>query len=239
MAKKKNEAFDETAAETSDFTKTLIKALNSEHGDGGKIAYNLEIDDAPTNVHRWISTGCRQLDFIVSNRANGGLPEGRLVEIFGPPSIGKSHIAAQIAKSTQKLGGIVAYIDTENATNPDNLKMLGIDIGKNFIYIEASCTERVFSIAESIMIKSRSLQKDVPVTIIWDSVAATSPKAELEGDYDQNSIGLQARALSKGLRKITNVVGSNKVTFVLLNQTRTAIGCVSPETIVDVDYEKE
>jgi recombination protein RecA len=210
--------------ETIDFTEQLIKSLNSEHGDGDKVAYNLLKDDAPTKVHRWVSTGSRQLDFIIANKSNGGIPEGRLVEIFGPPSIGKSHIAAQIAKSTQKMGGIVVYIDSENATSTENLQLLGVDIGKNFIYCDAVCTEKVFALAESVILKTRSLKKDVPVTIIWDSVAATSPKAEILGDYDKDSIGLQARALSKGFRKITSVVGSNRVSFVCLNQTRTAIG---------------
>lgn len=217
-------SFDIDGGATTNFTDELIKALNKEHGEGEKIAYNLERDDAPTNVHRWISTGIRQLDYIVANRANGGLPEGRIIEIFGPPSIGKSHIAIQIAKSTQRMGGIVVYIDSENATSVENLKLLGVDVGKNFIYADAVCTEKVFSLAESIITKTRSLKKDIPVTIIWDSVAATSPKAEILGDYDKDSIGLQARALSKGFRKITQVVGHNRVSLIVLNQTRTAIG---------------
>lgn len=209
---------------TVDFTDDLIKSLNAEHGDGEKVAYNLLKDDAPTKVHRWIPTGCTQLDYMIANQPGGGLPEGRIIEIFGPPGIGKSHIAAQIAKSTQQMGGIVVYIDSENATSVENLKLLGVNVGVRFIYIGEACTEKVFAIAESIIVKTRSLQKDIPVTIIWDSVAATSPKAEILGDYDKDSIGLQARALSKGFRKITAEIGHNRVTFVCLNQTRTAIG---------------
>lgn len=212
------------ASNMLDFTDELIKSLNKDHGDGGKIAYNLLKDDAPTNVHRWIPTGSRQLDYMIANKAGGGLPEGRIIEIFGPPGIGKSHIAAQITRSTQKMGGIVVYIDSENATSVENLQLLGVDIGNRFIYADAVCTEKVFALAESVILKTRSLKKDVPVTIIWDSVAATSPQAEIMNDYDKDSIGLQARALSKGFRKITQVIGSNHVTFVCLNQTRTAIG---------------
>ena len=89
--------------------------MNKERGT--RVAYNLSCDESPTHVNRWISTGSKQLDYIIANRRDGGLPEGRIVEIFGPPSIGKSHIATQIAKSTQKMGGIVVYIDTENATS--------------------------------------------------------------------------------------------------------------------------
>ena len=204
------------------FTADLIKSLNKERGN--RVAYNLSCDTSPTHVNRWISTGSKQLDAIISNRRDGGLPEGRIVEIFGPPSIGKSHIATQIAKSTQQLGGIVVYIDTENATSIDNLRALGVDISKRFVYVDTHCTEEVLSIAESTIIKAKAMDKDVPVTIIWDSVAATSPKAELDGDYDKESIGLQARAISKGMRKITGVIANEKVLFICLNQIRTKVG---------------
>ena len=204
------------------FTNDLIKSLNKEHGS--KIAYNLAYDESPTHVNRWISTGSRQLDYIIANRRQGGLPEGRIVEIFGPPSIGKSHIAIQIARSTQAMGGIVVYIDTENATSVENLSLLGVDISKRFVYVDTHCTEEVLSIAESTILKAKAMDKDVPVTIIWDSVAATSPKAELVGDYDKDSIGLQARAISKGMRKITGVIANENVLMVCLNQIRTKVG---------------
>ena len=205
-----------------DFTSDLIKSLNKERGT--RVAYNLSTDDSPTHVKRWISTGSKQLDYIIANQRDGGLPEGRIVEIFGPPSIGKSHIATQIAKSTQQMGGIIVYIDTENATSVENLRALGVDITKRFVYVDTHCTEEVLSIAESTIIKAKAMDKDVPVTIIWDSVAATSPKAELTGDYEKESIGLQARAISKGMRKITGVIANEKVLMVCLNQIRTKVG---------------
>ena len=207
---------------TEDFTQDLIKSLNKDHGV--RVAYNLAIDDSPTHVNRWISTGSRQLDYIIANRPNGGLPEGRIIEIFGPPSIGKSHIAIQIARSTQEMGGIVVYIDTENATSVENLGLLGVDITRRFVYVDTHCTEEVLSIAESTILKAKAMDKDVPVTIIWDSVAASSPKAELIGDYDKESIGLQARAISKGMRKITGVIANENVLLICLNQIRTKIG---------------
>jgi len=214
MAKKKNGQ--------DDFTSDLIKSLNKEHGS--RVAYNLSTDESPTHVNRWISTGSKQLDYIIANRSNGGLPEGRIIEIFGPPSIGKSHIAIQIARSCQQLGGICVYIDTENATSVENLGLLGVDITKRFVYVDTHCTEEVLSIAESTIMKAKAMDKDVPVTIIWDSVAASSPKAELDGTYEQNSIGLQARAISKGMRKITGVIANQNVLFICLNQIRTKIG---------------
>jgi recombination protein RecA len=208
--------------EIEDFTSELILSLNKEHGS--RVAYNLSQDESPTHVKRWISTGSKLLDYICSNRRNGGLPEGRIVEIFGPPSIGKSHIATQIARSTQEMGGIAVYIDTENATSVENLQMLGVDVSNRFVYVDTHCTEEVFKVAESVILKSKGMNKDVPVTIIWDSVAASSPKAELLGDYDKESIGLQARSISKGMRKITGVIGDQSVLFVILNQTRMKIG---------------
>ncbi len=208
--------------EAQDFTSDLIKSLNKEHGS--KIAYNLSVDESPTNIGRWISTGSRQLDYIISNREDGGIPEGRIVEIFGPPSIGKSHIAIQLARSVQEMGGIAVYIDTENATSIENLRRLGVDVSKRFVFVETACTEEVFKIAENTIKKTKAISTDVPVLIIWDSVAASTPKDELLGDYDKNAIGLQARAISKGMRKITQIIGHENVTFVCLNQTRTKIG---------------
>jgi recombination protein RecA len=220
MAKKEKDAAQKSVVD--DFTSDLIASLNKDHGS--RIAYNLAVDQSPTHVKRWISTGCRQLDLIISNRSKGGLPEGRIVEIFGPPSIGKSHIATQIAKSTQVMGGIVVYIDTENGTSVENLAALGVDVSKRFVYVDTHCTEEVLETAEKTILKAKAMAKDIPVTIIWDSVAASSPKAELEGAYDKDTIGLQARSISKGMRKITGVIGDQNVLFVILNQIRTKIG---------------
>ena len=205
-----------------DFTAELISSLNKENGS--RIAYNLAEDESPTHVKSWVSTGSTLLDYIVSNRRNGGLPVGRIIEIFGPPSIGKSHIATQIARSTQLMGGICVYIDTENATSVENLQALGVDVTRRFVYVDTHCTEEVFDTAEKTIVKAKAMQKDVPITIIWDSVAASSPKAELLGDYDKETIGLQARAISKGMRKITGVIGDQSVLFICLNQIRTKIG---------------
>jgi len=122
------------------------------------------------------------------------------------------------------MGGIVVYIDTENATSVENLEALGVNVSKRFVYVDTHCTEEVFQVAESTIMKAKGMDKDVPITIVWDSVAASSPKAELLGDYDKESIGLQARAISKGMRKITGVIGQTNTLFVILNQIRTKIG---------------
>jgi len=217
-------------AKTDDFTSQLIKSLNKDYKT--KVAYNLSEDESPTQVKRWVSSGSKMLDYICANQPNGGFPEGRIVEIFGPPSIGKSHVATQIARSTQQMGGIVVYIDTENATSIQNLGNLGVDVAQRFVYVDTHCTEEVLDLAEKTILKARAMEKDVPITIIWDSVAASSPKAELLGDYDKETIGLQARAISKGMRKITGVIGQTNTLFVILNQIRTKIGVMygDPDT---------
>lgn len=223
MASKKKEDTTETNQTVSDeFVQNLVKDLNKEYST--KIAWNLATDTSPTHVKRWLSTGCTQLDYAIGNKRNGGLPEGRIIEIFGPPSIGKSHIAAQICKSCQRDGGIAVYIDTENAVNPENLGALGVDVSKRFIYVETGCVEDTFQVMESLISRVKQTNKDVPVVIIWDSVAATPAKAELEADYDKDSIGLQARQLSKGFRKITQLIGNQNITLVCLNQIRQRVG---------------
>lgn len=222
-----------------DFSADLIKQVNKEAGM--RKAFNLGTDEAPTTVKRWISTGSRQLDYIISNRRGGGLPEGRIIEIQGPTSIGKSHLTYEVAKATQRMGGIVVYIDTENATSVENLESVGVDVRKRFVFIQETCIEEIFKVIESTIEKARNLKADVPVTVIWDSVAASAPKAEIDGEYDQNTIGLAARVLSKGFRKITHVIGDKNVCLVLVNQQRQKIGvlygdpsCVSPDTKIKV-----
>lgn len=218
-------------AEDFNFVKELIRDTNKEAGE--KIAFNLAEDSAPTNVKRWIPTGSRQLDYLIANRRGGGYPEGRIIEIQGPQANGKSHLAIEASRATQRMDGIVVYIDAENATSLDNLKSLGLDVGKKFVYVQETCMEKIFAVIENVITKARNMKSDLPILVIWDSVAASSPKAELEGDYEQNTIGLAARVLSKGFRKITHLIGDKNVCLLLINQQRMKIGCVSPETIVE------
>jgi recombination protein RecA len=228
MAKKERSQGDDTQQNKSkediqDFTAALIRDLNKEFGT--RIAYNLSEMDAPTIVKRWIDTGSIQLNYAIRNASEGGYPEGRIIEISGPPSSGKSHLAYHAASVAQKLGGLVVYVDTENSVPVQKLADMGIDVRKRFVYVDTHCTEEVFSIIESTITKAKQIiEKNVPIVVIWDSVAATSPKAELDGEYEDNSIGLQARVISKGMRKITGVIGQNNVTLLCINQIRDKIG---------------
>lgn len=225
MAKKSKLELDnrEEDSVVENMTNDLIKALNKEFGQ--RIAYNLAEDEAPTIVKRWLDAGSIQLNYAMRNATGGGYPEGRIIEISGAPSIGKSHLAYHAAAMAQKQGGLVVYIDTENATPVAKLATMGIDVRKRFVYCDSHCTEEVFSIIESTVLKAKQiLDKNVPILVVWDSVAASSPKAELDGEYEDNTIGLQARVISKGMRKLTGVIGQNNVTLLCLNQLRTNIG---------------
>jgi recombination protein RecA len=223
MAKKSKVDDLEDDSTVANMTNDLIKALNKEFGQ--RIAYNLAEDEAPTVVKRWLDAGSIQLNYAMRNATGGGYPEGRIIEISGAPSIGKSHLAYHAAAMAQKQGGLVVYIDTENATPVAKLATMGIDVRKRFVYCDSHCTEEVFSIIESTVLKAKQiLDKNVPILVVWDSVAASSPKAELDGEYEDNTIGLQARVISKGMRKLTGVIGQNNVTLLILNQLRTAIG---------------
>ena len=210
------------ADEIDDLTAALIRDINKEFGM--RVAYNLAETEAPTVVKRWLDTGSIQLNYAIRNAAAGGYPEGRIIEIAGPPSIGKSHLAYHAAAVAQAMGGIVIYIDTENATPLMKLREMGINIRKGFVYMDIHATEHVFKAIEDTILKAKALIKDVPVLVIWDSVAATSPLAELNGEYEDSTVGLQARVISKGMRKITGVIGQNNVTLLCLNQLRDAIG---------------
>lgn len=235
MAKKDNVTKDtkepKKKSEVDELTATLIRDINKEFGI--RVAYNLAEDEAPTIVKRWLQTGSVQLDYAIRNAPGGGYPEGRIIEIAGQPSIGKSHLAYHVAANTQAMGGLVVYIDTENATPLEKLKEMGINVQSRFVYCDSHATEEVFKIVESTILKAKQvISKNIPILVVWDSVAASSPLAELQGDYDDNTIGLQARVISKGMRKITGVIGANNVTLLCLNQLRDAIGVMHGDPLV-------
>lgn len=224
-SRKKKDAspVDSGATVSDDMALELIMDLNKEFGC--RVAYNLAEASAPTIVKQWIGTGSMLLDYAITNKRGGGYPGGRIIEISGLPSTGKSHLAYEAARTVQEMGGLVVYVDTENATPVEKLGHMGINVKKRFVYVDTHCTEEVLAVIDSVIRKSKVIsEKGLPVLAIWDSVAATAPKAELDGEYDQNTVGLQARTLSKGMRKITGVIGAHGVTLLCLNQLRMKIG---------------
>lgn len=221
-AEQKSEKVEAANDEIDKLTSDLIRDINKEFGE--RVAYNLNDTEAPTMVKSWLDTGSIQLNYAIRNCAGGGYPEGRIIEIAGVPSIGKSHLAFHAAANAQKMGGIVIYVDTENAVPVEKLQHMGINIKRGFVYMDIHATEHVFKAIEDTILKAKGLKKNVPILVVWDSVAATSPLAELNGEYEDNTMGLQARVISKGMRKITGVIGQNNVTLICLNQLRDAIG---------------
>ncbi|GCD60148.1 protein RecA [Acetobacter pasteurianus] len=155
----------------------------------------------------------------------GGLPRGRVVEIFGPESSGKTTLALHSIASAQSRGGTCAFIDAEHALDPSYAKKLGVDID-NLIISQPDSGEQALEIAETLV---RSGAIDV---IVLDSVAALVPRAELEGDMGDNHVGLQARLMSQALRKLTGLVARTNTLFIFLNQIRLKIGVMfgNPET---------
>ncbi len=169
-----------------------------------------------------IPTGSISLDAALGI---GGVPRGRIMEIFGPESSGKTTIALQIIASAQKMGGMAAFIDAEHALDPTYAKALGVDTD-NLVVSQPDTGEQALEISE---ILSSSGSVDV---VVIDSVAALVPKAELEGDMGDHHVGLQARLMSQALRKLTGVVHRSNTCFIFINQIRMKIGVMfgNPET---------
>ena len=169
-----------------------------------------------------ISTGCLSLDVALGV---GGIPRGRVVEIYGPESSGKTTLALHIVAEAQKAGGFAAFIDAEHAIDPDYSKRLGVNT-EELLISQPDTGEQALEICETLV---RSGALDV---IVIDSVAALVPRAELEGDMGDSHMGLQARLMSQALRKLTGTVSRSNTTVIFINQIREKIGVVfgNPET---------
>ncbi len=203
-----------------------LKALNStiamiekQYGKGAI----MKLGDANVNTDlEIIPTGCLSLDLALGV---GGVPRGRIIEIFGPESSGKTTIALHIIAETQKMGGVAAFIDAEHALDAQYAHALGVDI--NELYLSQPDTgEQALDICESLV---RSSAVDV---IVIDSVAALTPKSEIEGDMGDTHVGLLARLMSQALRKLTAITNRSKTCVVFINQLREKVGVMfgNPET---------
>lgn len=169
-----------------------------------------------------VSTGCLDLDIALGI---GGVPRGRIVEIFGPESSGKTTVALHIVAEAQKKGGAAAFIDAEHALDPSYAKSLGVDID-NLIVSQPDTGEQALEIAEALV---RSNAIDV---MVIDSVAALVPRAEIEGEMGDSHVGLQARLMSQALRKLAGSINKSKCVAIFINQLREKVGIMfgNPET---------
>jgi len=170
----------------------------------------------------FISTGSISIDYALGV---GGLPRGRVIEIFGPESSGKTTLALQVIAEAQKAGGMAAFVDAEHALDAQYAQKLGVDL-ENLLVSQPDNGEQALEIVE-VLIRSNSVD-----VVVVDSVAALVPKAEIEGEMGEAQMGLQARLMSQALRKLTGVVSKSKTTLIFINQLREKIGVMfgNPET---------
>ncbi len=196
-----------------------LKQIEKEFGKGSI----MKLGEASANMNiEVIPTGNLPLDIALGV---GGMPRGRIVEIYGPESSGKTTVALHVIAEAQKAGGIAAFIDAEHALDPVYAKKLGVDID-NLLISQPDNGEQALDIADALV---RSGAIDI---VVVDSVAALVPKAEIEGDMGDSHVGLQARLMSQAMRKLTAVISKSKTTAIFINQIREKIGIMfgNPET---------
>ncbi len=207
-------------SETSDKQKALTLVLNQIERNFGKGSI-MRLGDATRMKVETISTGALTLDLALG----GGLPKGRVIEIYGPESSGKTTLALHAVAEVQRAGGVAAYVDAEHALDPSYSAALGVDIA-NLLISQPDTGESALEIVDQLV---RSTAVDV---VVIDSVAALVPRAEIEGEMGDSHMGLQARLMSQALRKITGNIGKSGCTVIFINQLRLKIGVTygSPET---------
>ena len=196
----------------------VILQIEKQFGKGSII----KMDEEASKDIEVISTGCLTLDYALGV---GGLPRGRIIEIYGPESSGKTTVALHVIAEAQKLGGVAAFIDAEHALDPNYASKLGVDI--NNLYVSQPDTgEQALEITEQLV---RSGGVDI---VVVDSVAALTPKAEIDGEMGDSFIGLQARLMSQALRKLTSGISKSNTLVIFINQLREKVGVMfgSPET---------
>ena len=202
--------------------KALEMALAQIEKQFGKGAV-MKLGDAAARISiSTIPTGCMALDYALGV---GGLPRGRIVEIYGPESSGKTTVALHAIAQAQKLGGYAAFIDAEHALDPTYARALGVDVD-NLYVSQPDTGEQALEIAEA-MIRSGAID-----IVVIDSVAALVPKAEIEGDMGDSHVGLQARLMSQALRKLTGALAKSNTCAIFINQLREKVGVMfgNPET---------
>lgn len=215
MVKKKEE--NQPVAKERKELEEAIEEIKQKFGEGAI----MKLEDAQRVDVDVIPTGSISLDLALGV---GGVPRGRVIEIYGPESSGKSTLALHICSEAQKKGGVAAFVDAEHALDPDYARKIGVKI-EDLLISQPDSGEQALQIVETLV---RSGEVDV---IVIDSVAALVPRAEIEGEMGEFQIGLQARLMSQALRKLSGIISKTKTVVIFLNQTRMKIGVYgNPET---------
>ncbi|NJK56113.1 MAG: recombinase RecA [Pleurocapsa sp. SU_5_0] len=212
MASRANTSNTSSSTSNSDKDKALSLVLKQIERNFGKGAI-MRLGDAAQMRVETIPSGALTLDVALG----GGLPKGRIIEIYGPESSGKTTLALHAIAETQKAGGVAAFVDAEHALDPTYSAALGVDI-ENLLVAQPDNGESGLEIVDQLV---RSAAVDL---VVIDSVAALTPRAEIEGEMGDNQVGLQARLMSKALRKIAGNIGKSGATVIFLNQLRQKIG---------------
>ena len=221
MVTKEKEQEQETVNVSEERQKALKEAIDKIEKDFGKGSI-MRLGDKPAVNVETISTGALSLDVALGI---GGVPRGRIIEVYGPEASGKTTLAQHIVAECQKKGGIAAFVDAEHALDPEYARNLGVNVDELLIS-QPDTGEQALEITEELV---RSAAVDV---VVVDSVAALVPKDEIEGAMEDKQMGLQARLMSKALRKLTGIVSKTNTTVIFINQLRQKIGVMygNPET---------
>lgn len=217
----KKSSIDYNSLEQEEKRKLLDNAILQIEKQFGKGAI-MKLGDTNIQQVDVIPTGCLTLDLALGI---GGVPRGRIIEIYGPESSGKTTVSLHILAQAQKMGGIAAFIDAEHALDPTYAQRLGVKLEDLYVS-QPDNGEQALDICETLV---RTCGVDV---VVVDSVAALTPKAEIEGEMGASSIGLQARLMSQALRKLTGIVNKSKTCVIFINQLREKVGVMfgNPET---------
>ncbi len=217
-AKKDMKAPDTTQQEKLKALEQTLSSIEKEFGKGTVMKLGektaMQVDVVPT--------GCLDLDMALGV---GGIPRGRIIEVFGPESSGKTTVALHVVAQVQKMGGAAAFIDAEHALDPNYAKNLGVNIDELYVS-QPNCGEDALEIAEALL---RSGAIDI---VVIDSVAALVPRAEIDGEMGDSFVGIQARLMSQAMRKLTGVVAKTNAIALFINQIREKVGVMygNPET---------
>lgn len=214
MTKAKDKEGEEKTTAATD----AVNQIKSRFGEGSI----MKLGEAKSMTVEAIPTGCLSLDIALGV---GGVPRGRIIEIYGPESSGKTTLAQHIVSEVQKIGGIAAFVDAEHALDPEYAKKIGVNVNELLIS-QPDTGEQALEIVETLV---RSNAVDV---VVIDSVAALTPRAEIEGDMGATHVGLQARLMSQALRKLAAIVSKSQTVVIFINQIRHKIGVMfgNPET---------
>lgn len=212
--------------ERSELAELIHKALNKSSADGGQVSYFLDEEEDPSMVSDWISTGSSLLDLAISNRKNGGLPVGRIIEISSQEAAGKSLICAHILAATQKMGGHGVLIDTENAAAPLFWEAVGLNM-RNLNYVSLTKVEDIFAKIEESIGVARKFDTKQLITIVVDSLSQASSETEMESEHGKDGYNTsKAIIISKACRKITGLIGKQRILVVFVNQLRMNLAAV-------------